>query len=332
MATKIHWGILGTGNIAKKFAIGLTALPDAELVAVGSRKQETADTFGVQFNIPHSHANYEALAVDPDVDVVYIATPHPFHYENTLLCLDAGKAVLCEKPFAINAAQTRRMIDKAQEKKLFLMEAMWTRFLPIICKTRELIATGAIGEVQMLHADFGFRTHPNPESRLMNPALGGGGLLDVGIYPISLASMVFGDPPQVIQAMADLGKTGVDEQAVINFRYAGGKFAQLSCAIRTTTHHEASIFGTEGRIRLHAPWWRGTTLTLYTKPVPEGDNVIEMPFEGNGYNYEAAEVMTCLRAGKTESDTMPLNETLHLMETLDAIRGQWGLKYPMEEA
>lgn len=330
MDEKIRWGILGTGNIAKKFAIGLSALPDAALVAVGSRKQETASAFGAEYDVPHRHASYEALANDPDVDVIYVATPHPYHCENTLMCLDAGKAVLCEKPFAINAAQTRQMVAKAREKKLFLMDAVWTRFLPLHVKVRELLASDALGDVRMLHIDFGFRTRFNPQSRLLNPELGGGGLLDVGIYAVQLAAMVFGAAPREIASMAHLGETGVDEQATMIFGYDDGKLAQLSCAIRTMTHHEASIFGTEGRIRLHPAWWRGTTLSLYRKPGNEPDEVLTLPFEGNGYNYEAAEVMACMRAGKTESAVMPLDETLALMETLDTIRGQWGLKYPME--
>jgi predicted dehydrogenase len=182
----------------------------------------------------------------------------------------------------------------------------------------------------MLHADFGFRATPNPQARLFNPALGGGALLDVGIYTVQLASMVFGGPPRSIAAMANLGGTGVDEQSGMLLRYEDGALAQLTCAIRTTTHHEASVFGTEGRVRLEAPWWRGTRMTLWQRPGPEGGVTSEYPFEGNGYNYEAAEVMACIRAGRMESPVMPLDETVQLMETLDAIRQQWGLVYPME--
>ncbi|HNT75370.1 MAG TPA: Gfo/Idh/MocA family oxidoreductase, partial [Anaerolineae bacterium] len=173
MVEKIRWGILGTGNIAKKFAAGLRVLPDAELVAVGSRAQATAEAFGAAFDVAHRHASYEALAADPDVDVIYVSTPHPLHCENTLLCLDAGKAVLCEKPFAINAAQAQLMIDRARAKGLFLMDAVWTRFLPVMVKVRELLAAGVLGEVQLLHADFGFRAEFDPAGRLFNPALGG---------------------------------------------------------------------------------------------------------------------------------------------------------------
>jgi predicted dehydrogenase len=327
MSNPIRWGIFSTARIANQFVKGALVLPDAQVIAVGSRTQEAADRFAEPYNIAHRHASYEALVHDPDVDIIYVATPHSLHREATLMCLNAGKPVLCEKPFAINAQQAREMIETARAKGLFLMEAMWSRYLPIIVKLRELLAEGAIGEVRMLEADFGFRAEFNPAGRLFNPALGGGGLLDVGIYVNSLASMILGRPTRIM-SQAQLGETGVDEQAAMLYGYEGGKLALLSCAVRTNTFHEASIYGTTGRIRLHGQWWHGDTLTLYRAGQPE--ETIKRPIEGNGYNYEAAEAMACLRAGKLESDVMPLDETLAIMETLDAVRGQWGLRYPME--
>jgi predicted dehydrogenase len=326
MYEKIRWGILGTGGIAHKFALGLTALDDVEMVAVGSRTQESADKFADEFNIPHRHASYEALVADADVDAIYISTPHPFHKSNTLLALNAGKAVLTEKPFAMNTREAQEMVDCAKQKGVFLMEAMWTRFLPIIVHVRELLASGAIGEPRMLMADFGFRTGFNPQHRLFNPDLGGGALLDVGIYPLSLSSMIFGTPNR-ISAVAHLGETGIDEQAAIVLGHAGGQLSSLTTAVRTNTPHEALICGTEGQIRIYA-FWHGTRATLSVngkEPVE-----IDMPLHGNGYNYQAQEVARCLRAGKTESETMPLSETLSIMQTMDTIRAQWGLKYPME--
>lgn len=327
MPDKIRWGIIGTGSITKKFARGVLALHDAELLAVGSRAQETADDFGEQFGIPRRYPTYEALAADPDVDAVYIGTPHPFHMENTLLCLGAGKAVLTEKPFAINAQQAQQMIDFARQHKVFLMEAMWTRYLPIFVRVRELLAQGVIGDVRQLMADFGFRTRVNPQGRLFNPNLGGGGLLDVGIYPLSLASMIFGTPERVT-GMAHLGETGVDEDAAFILGYADGALALLSCAVRTNTPMTAILNGTEGRITIHSPWWVATKMTVevYGKETSE----ISMPLIANGYEYEAAEVGRCLRAGLTESEVMPLDETLAIMKTMDEIRAQWRLKYPME--
>ena len=325
--TIINWGIIGTGNIATKFAEGLSVLPDAKLLAVGSRTQVTADAFADQFATPRRYGSYEALVHDADVQAIYVSTPHHLHMENTLLCLEAGKAVMCEKPFAINAAQAQIMVAKAREKGLFLMEAMWTRYLPIMVKVRELLTTGVIGEVRMITADFGYRSGFNPDSRTFNPTMGGGALLDVGIYPISLAYMILGQPSR-ISSMAELGQTGVDEQSAFILGYEGGEMAVLTTAVRTNTPHEAFILGTNGRIKIPSPWWYPKTMTISVNG--KADEEIHLPYEGNGYNYEAAELMTCLRTGKLESDTMPLDESLQIMHTMDEIRAQWGLKYPME--
>jgi predicted dehydrogenase len=327
MAQTIRWGILGTGNIAHQFARGLSALEDAELVAVGSRSQAAADAFGDEFGVAHRHPSYEALADDPDVDAIYISTPHPFHRDNSLLCLEAGKAVLCEKPFAINARQAQEVIAYARKHKRFLMEAMWTRFLPTLVRVRELLAEHAIGEVRMLTADFGFRTRLDPHGRLFDPALGGGALLDVGVYPVALASMVFGTPTRVA-SLAHLGETGVDEQSGTILGYEAGQLALVSSAIRTNTPQEAVILGTEGSITLNSPWWKGNRLTL-ARAGKESEQ-FDLSYPGNGYNCEAAEVGRCLREGKLESDVMPLDETITIMQTMDLIRSQWGLKYPME--
>jgi predicted dehydrogenase len=329
MNDKIRWGIIGTGNIAKQFARGLTVLPDAKLVAIGSRTRASAEAFGEMFDVPHRHASYENLAQDSEVDAVYIGTPHPLHRENSLLCLEAGKAVLCEKPFAINAAQTEEIINLARQKQLFLMEAMWTRFLPALVRVRELLASQVLGQARILTADFGFRAQFDPQHRLFNPELGGGALLDVGVYPVSLASMVFG-PPTRIASLAHLGPTGVDEQAAVVLGHEDGQMAILSASITISTPQEAILAGSEGQIKIHSPWWKPTKLTLSVSG--QEDDLIEMPFTGNGYHYEAAEVMSCLRAGKLESDVMPLDETLSIMQTLDNIRAQWGLRYPMEKS
>lgn len=327
MTDKIRWGILGTGRIAGQFAQGLAVLPDAELVAVGSRAQGTAGAFGDEFGVPHRHASYEALAEDPDVDVVYVATPHSLHRENCILCLKASKAVLCEKPLTINAAEAEEVIALAREKGFFLMEAMWTRFFPAIEKTCQLLADGAIGEVRMISAGFGFRAPFDPQQRLFNPELGGGALLDVGIYPISLSFMVLG-PPSRIVGLAHLGQTDVDEQAAMVLGYDQGQLAVLYTATRTEMPREAFIVGTEGQIRIHALWWRPDTLTLSVEG--RKDKMLRFRLRGNGYNYEAAAVMECLRLGKLESEVMPLDETLIIMQTMDEIRAQWGLRYPME--
>lgn len=327
MYERIRWGILGTGGIAHKFATGLTALADVDLVAVGSRTQDSADKFGNEFKIPHRHASYEALVADADVDAIYISTPHPFHKANTLLALNAGKAVLTEKPFAMNTHEAQEMMDCAKQNNVFLMEAMWTRFLPIMVHVRDLLAKGVIGEPRMLMADFGFRTGVDPKHRLFDPELGGGALLDVGIYVLSLSSMIFGTPT-LITGAATLGETGVDEQAAVILSHASGQLSSLTTAVRTNTPQEALICGTNGQIKIHSPFWVGTKATISVNGKEAHE--VNLPLHGNGYNYQAVEVAHCLRTGKTESATMSLAETLSIMQTMDTIRAQWGLKYPME--
>ncbi len=328
MTDKIHWGIIGCGGIAAKFAEGLKVLGDAELTAVGSRTEDKARAFAKKHNAKRAHGSYEQLAKDPGVDVVYVATPHPFHMENTLLVLDSGKAVLCEKPFAMNARQAERMIDAAKKANVFLMEAMWTRFIPLTVEIRQLIEKSAIGRLRFFQADFGYATDRGTEGRALNRHLGGGALLDVGIYPISFASMLFGSQPEKISSHTHIGTTGVDEQSAYLFTYDDDQLAVLSAAVTTQTPGRAVIAGTNGMIKIHPPFYRAEKATLIT-----GDNketVIEKPLESNGYNYQAAEVHDCLRRGKLQSEIMPLAESLAIMQTMDKIRQQWGLKYPGE--
>jgi predicted dehydrogenase len=323
----MRWGILGTGRIGHEFTVGLRDTPDAETLAVGSRTEDSAREFAVSFGIPRHYPSYAELVSDPDVDVVYVATPHPFHAENVRLCLEAGKHVLCEKPMTINAAQAERLIALAQDRDLFLMEGMWTRFFPLMERARYLISSGAIGEPRLLHVDFGFRAPFDPLHRLFNPDLGGGALLDVGVYCVALSSMIFG-PPDRVTGLAHLGETGVDEQSAAILEHGQGCMSTISIATRTATPQEAMIAGTEGRIRIHSDWWRPDTLTL-TRPDRENETIKE-PYTGNGFAHEAAEVMRCIRSGAHESDVMPLRETLSIARTMDELRRQWGLVYPGE--
>lgn len=324
---RVRWGILGTGRIASVFATGLRELPDAELVAVGSRTAARAAEFADGFAIPRRHASDVDLANDPDIDIVYVASPHPFHHAHARRCLAAGKAVLCEKPLTINADQARDLVAIARERNLFLMEAMWTRFLPAVRRLRELIAAGAIGEVRLLTADFGFRKEYDPGHRLYDPALGGGALLDVGVYLVSLASMLFGAPSR-IASIPTMSASGVDAVSALLLGYPNGGVAQLTAAISLATPQEATIVGTAGSITLHPLWWKVSRLTVRGA---SGDaETLDLPFAGNGYHEEAAEAMRCLRAGATESPIMPLDESVSIIATLDQVRADWGLRYPME--
>ncbi len=322
-----RWGIVGLGNIAHKFAEGLKSVPNVELAAVGSRSQEKADKFGDLFGATRRYGSYEELAADPNVDAVYVASPHSKHKEDALLCLNGGKAVLCEKPFTINAAEAEKVIQVARDKKIFLMEAMWTRFIPIMGKVRELVKDGAIGDVRMVMADFGFQAGFDPKSRLFDPALGGSALLDVGVYPISFASMLLGTPEHVT-GTAHLAPTNVDDNAGMLLRYPKGEIAVLATTVNVNTPQRATILGTGGRIEIHPPFWIPKALILSRNG--QADELIELPYEGNGYNYEAQEVERCMAQGLTESPIMPLDETLAIMKTMDDLRAQWGVKYPME--
>jgi len=322
----VNWGILATGRIAHKFAEGLNSVPGARLLAVASRQQATAEEFARQHTVPRAYGGYAALVNDPEVQVVYVASPHSGHHADTLMSLAAGKAVLCEKPMAINAAQVAEMIAMARARKLFLMEAMWTRYFTAMAKLREWIEAGVLGEPRLLTADFAYRSSPADKPRLFDPALGGGALLDVGVYPVALASWIFGSPTHMVSRA--LVRNGVDELCAMTFSYEGGRFAQLSAGIVAETQQEAVISGTEGRVRIHKPWWQPNVLTLSRPGRP--DEVVEFTRDGNGYHYEAVEVMRCLREGRLESPRMPLNESLSIAQTMDALRAQWGLRYPME--
>lgn len=327
-AYKVKWGIISTGWIAHQFVTDLVHSSNGVAYAVGSRSQESADEFARNHDIAKAYATYEDLVNDPEVDAVYIGTPHPFHKDNALLALRAGKAVLCEKPFAVNSSELEEVITYAREQKLFLMEAMWSRYIPAIVKVREWIAEGRIGEVRLVKADLGFRTDWNPEGRLLNPKLGGGALLDVGIYPISFASMVFGPHPEKISSTVQMGETGVDEHFSMLLSYEGGRTASLNAGIRLKMLEEAHVFGTDGYIVVEGTLVNPKSASLYV-----GDVKVET-FEDDrssiGYVFEAEEVGRCLQAGLTESPIMPLDESLAILKLLDEVRAEWGLVYPGE--
>ncbi len=323
----IRWGILGTGAIAAAFATALRQVTDATLFAVGSRSQTSADDFAQTHDVGRAFASYAELAADPDVDVVYIASPHTAHFEHTMLCLGAGKHVLCEKPFALNSTQTEQMVALAKHNGLFLMEAMWMRFIPLIIELRRRVDAGEIGPVRMIQADFGFRATRNPHSRLFNPELAGGALLDLGIYPLAFSALLLGAPTE-ITSLANIGTTGVDEQSAYVLKHEGGELSVLASALRTQTSMSAWVYGTDGRIHLPKQFWRAKEMVLYRNEMETES--IHLPYAGNGYQFEAQEVVDCLRAGKTESEIMPLRDSEALMGTMDTIRRQWGLKCPNE--
>jgi predicted dehydrogenase len=326
-AQPIRWGILGTGDIAGQFAADLLLLPEARIQAVGSRSQAKSDAFGDAYGIPNRHASYEALAADPEVDIIYIATPHAMHCENALLCMDHGKAVLCEKPLALNRAQCEAMVAKAREKNCFFMEAMWTYCFPAIRAIRALLAEGALGEIQFVRADFFFNYPYENDARLYDPALGGGALLDVGIYPLAIALLAYGLPPVQHTSLVTRAPNGVDLQNAFTLAFPNGGLAQLASGFSADIPEEAIIAGTKGTIAIPARFFQPSRFTLHRNEKAE-----EHAFEtiGLGYAFEALEAMRSLRAGLLESPDMPWATSLLLAEIMDSLRSDWGLRYPSE--
>jgi predicted dehydrogenase len=326
----IRWGILGCGRIARKFAADLRLVGDAKLSAVGARQIETARAFATEFPATHVHGSYEELVSNPEVDVIYIASPHSHHHEHTLLCLNHGKAVLCEKAFALNLGQVQEMITLARAKKVFLMEAVWSRFLPQFQKVKELIESGELGEIQTMLSSFGFIPQPPVPARLFDPKLGGGSLLDIGIYNVFF-TLSFMGRPDIIEASMTAADTGIDAQCAMLFKYKNGSMAQLFSSLTSNLGTEADIAGSKSRIRLTSRFYApSATIELFTGR-EDSKEIIPVPKEaGSGYQYEARHVGECLRKGLTESPVMTHADSLLLMETLDRVRAAAGIHYPAD--
>ncbi len=326
----IRWGILGCGRIARKFASDLQYVEGAKLIAVGSRQQATADAFAAEFPAAYRHDSYEALAENPEVDVIYIASPHALHHEHTLMCLERKKAVLCEKALALNSKQVNEMIDKARKEKIFLMEALWTKFLPHYQKVQELVAAGELGDIRSMLVNFGFIPQPPVPERLLDPALGGGTMLDIGIYNVFITLSILGRPDE-IEATMDPALTGIDKQCAVLFKYKNGALAQLFSSFSSNLATEADINGSKSRIRLaHRFYEPSTTIEFYPG---KADKKQLLPFTkepGTGYQYEARHVSECLQKGLTESPVMTFADSLLLMETLDRVRKAAGIRYSVD--
>jgi predicted dehydrogenase len=315
---KIKWGIIGLGNIANKFAQTVKAMETVELNGVASRSKEKSEAFGRLYDVPANkcYGSYEELIKDESIDVVYIAVPHVFHKDISILCLKNGKGVLCEKPVTLNENEIKEVINVAKENKMFFMEAMKTRFLPINQKIKEIINQGVLGDIRLLQADFGFSSEFDPKDRLYNKDLGGGALLDVGIYTISYSSFIFGNFPKDIKSNLYIGKSGVDECASINLEYEAGKQAQLYSAINLDTVRDANIIGTKGRIRI-PKFSNADTAYIF---IDGKEEKIEMPFEINGFEYQIREVVNCINQGKLESHIMSWKDSIEIMNIMDSVK------------
>lgn len=325
MSSALRWGILATGHIARTFAQDLV---DAgfSLTAVGSRAPGAAQAFATEFGIPRAHGTYEELVADPNVDVIYVATPHPHHVANALLAMDAGKHVLIEKPLTLNRADAQRISDRAVERGVVAMEAMWTRFLPHMVHLRSLLAAGVIGAVRTVIADHTQSLPTNPEHRLQNRELGGGALLDLGIYPVSFAVDVLGLPTSIL-AHAAMTPTGVDRQTAMIFGYDDGRQAVLQCALDTSGSNRAVVLGTAGAIELDRVWYSPTPLTRYDRDW----NVVErfeQPVSTRGMHFQAAELER--RVAGEAPTSLPIDESVAIMGVLDEVRAIIGLRYPGE--
>jgi predicted dehydrogenase len=325
--TSPRWGILATGGIAHSFTSDLV-LNGHTVQAVGSRRPDAAAEFAAEFGIPNVHGSYDALVADPEVDVIYVASPHPFHAEHASLALNAGKHVLVEKPFTLNADEARELAALAGSKGLVVLEAMWTRFLPHMQRIREILEAGKIGEVHTLIADHTQKLSDDPEHRINSLELGGGALLELGIYPISFASALFG-APESIQASAALKATGADAQVATIFRYANGAIASTLSASDTKGPNRASIIGTAGRIEIDAVWYSPTSFRV----LDSVDAVVEhyvSEVNGRGMHYQAIAMEELITGGSRIDARMPVDETVRIMQTLDDVRALIGLKYPGE--
>jgi predicted dehydrogenase len=326
MIKKYNWVVLGCGKIARKFSQDLKLLPNARLYAAASRDLKRAQDFAAGLGFEKAYGSYEEMVKDPAVDVVYVATPHSFHHEHTMLCLNHKKAVLCEKAFAINKKEAEEMVDCAKQNNVFLMEAFWTMFQPSFRRAMQIIGAEELGKLKLVRSDFAFNGPYEPQKRLYNIALGGGSLLDIGIYPVFAALTAFGKP-ELIKSVADFSATGSEETVSIIFKYPGGEMATLASSFASFSPVQTEYWCENGYLILNTKWHAPTSISVYRA----GEKPETWPSEhkeGFGYQYEAAHVMACLDAGKIESDRMTWQLSIDLMETLDRIRTDAGIFFP----
>ncbi len=323
----VRWAILGAGKIAHKFAQDFKATQRGELVGVASTDNARAQAFALQYGIPNTYS-YEELYNSVDVDAVYIATPHNFHYEQSLQCITHGKAVLCEKPATVNDEEIKKLIVAATEKQVFFMEAMWTYFLPAFGKAKAWLDAGRIGTLKGIQADFGFAMPYNPEGRLFNPALAGGSLLDLGVYTMALAMYFAGNDPQAVVASGVIGHTGVDETTAVVLKY-DTVLASLTTSVTMRLRNSALLLGDAGHIEIPF-FWKARSATLYN-----GEYEVLETFEDSrdtwGYNYEIQHATDAILAGEPESSIVPHALSNRLQELMTGVRRQIGLRYPMED-
>lgn len=322
-----RWGLIGPGRIAERFAGGLAAIDDAELYAVASSNGTRAAAFAKKFSASQSYDSYQALLDDPNIDAVYIGTPHRFHFEQTRLCLEAGKPVLCEKPLTVNTDESEQLVELSRRNKVFLMEALWTRYLPIYDQVREWLDGGKIGEATLLSSTFGFNLPRDADDRWFNNELAGGALLDMGVYNVSVSQWVFGGNPTNIVSSGYVGETNVDEMTAVILNYGADRMSQFTTNFIAKSTNDFHIYGTKGYIRIHSMFWDTTEATLFDG---SKETTVSRPFRATGFEYETEEAMRCIREGLLESPKISHADTLATMQVMDQIREQIGLRYNFE--
>jgi predicted dehydrogenase len=319
-----NYGIIGPGRIATSYCKAIQRCERVKVHGIASRDAKRASEFAAQFNAPKTYSSYEAIAQDPDIDVIYIATPHSFHAEQTLICLRNKKPVVCEKPLTLNYDTAKVLVDTARANNTFLLEGMWSRFNPAVQMAKELIEAGTIGEVRHMTADFGFRKEYDAKSRLYDLALGGGSILDVGVYPLFLALFILGKPDE-IKTVAHLAPTGADASCGFTLSYKYGATAQLFSSMIVETRKDAEICGTKGSIVIQTPWYKSMGLIISKDGEP--DERVPLPYPGNGFEFQIDEVTRCLDGGQIESALMNHDFTLLKAQISDEILRQAGVKY-----
>ncbi|NLS11966.1 Gfo/Idh/MocA family oxidoreductase [Vibrio sp. SM6] len=323
--SEFNWGIIAPGRIAHNFAKALTVVPNARLYAVASSNRERAQAFSQTYACNRIYDNYQALIDDPNVDAIYIANPHRFHFEWAMRCLLANKPVLCEKPLTVTAKQTQTLIELAKQQNTFLMEAVWTRFLPAWRQVSTWLSEKRIGELNVLRSSFSFKATRDDNDRLFNKDLAGGALLDVGIYNLTMSQFALQREPETILANGLIGKTGVDERTSVILNY-NGISSEFTCGLNCTLENQFILYGDKGSITIPTPFWAATQAILRVDGEPEC--MIELPFRATGFEYQIEEVMHCIARGELQSNIMPWQDSLNTMKTMDAIRAQIGLDYP----
>ncbi len=327
MKTSFKWGIIGPGRIAKKFASAVWKIHGASIYAIASRSSNDPEQLKQTFRAEKYYSSYEELAVDTEVDAIYIATPHRFHYENAKLCLEAEKAVLCEKPLTVNAKQADKLFKLSQSKHIFLMEALWTRFLPIYDQVRQWLDAGEIGDIRLAESTFGYIAPRNVQDRMLNLELAGGALLDIGVYNIALMQWLFQKPPQTITTIGQIGETGIDEMVSAIMTYENGAFSQFTCSFQAKLLNQFVITGIKGMIIIYPRFMEATRATLV---IGKKSKTMEKRFKINGFEYQIKAAMRAIRESALDCPQMMQADTLTNMRTLDTIRQQIGLRYPFE--